>query len=571
MNYINGYKEKYAILIGIDKYKHANNLMYATNDAQAIKDLLISKYDYKLENVELILDEKATKKNILKSYLNLINKTDINDSVIFFYAGHGHTQKSNKNFVGFLVPSDGNSEDINTLIRWDEFTRNADFIKAKHMFFIMDACYSGLAITRTSFPGSKRFLKDMLQRHSRQVLVAGKADQVVSDGNGPIPKHSIFTGHLIEGLGGKAKNQIGIITANGLMSYVYNKVSNDTYSNQTPHFGFIDGDGDFIININEISNIIEEDVFEGKDVLIDIPSAFEIDDSAGMEKDLITDIKELISEDKNLIKLEDLINLEIRKVIELTSLEHFPVDGEVNPTIIEEKILEYEKIIKNLQNIMIIICCWGKEHHLKIIKKIICMLVNNNKQTSGKTSLISLRLYPIMSLIYCGIISSLSSNNYESLKVVLECRVANLQKWDTSNSHVIVMAFDSINEIRMSFNKNPKGDKYYYPFSEYMFKKIQPILDDLLFLGNTYEDLFDIAELIISLKYVDVKYNANDTNVWGPQGRFAYKYHGEEQKLLDKLNQSNIISELGFFNNDMEVKKTIMDLYKKFLEGLSRF
>ena len=66
----------------------------------------------------------------------------------------------------------------------------------------------------------------MCKRLSRQVLTAGKADETVSDGNGPISGHSIFTGHLIQGLEGKAATKEGIITANGVMAYVYDKVGN---------------------------------------------------------------------------------------------------------------------------------------------------------------------------------------------------------------------------------------------------------------------------------------------------------------------------------------------------------
>ena len=73
------------------------------------------------------------------------------------------------------------------------------------MFFLMDACYGGLALSRRPFPpGSMRFLKNMLQRHSRQILTAGKADEVVADAGGPRAGHSIFTGHVLDVLEGGA-------------------------------------------------------------------------------------------------------------------------------------------------------------------------------------------------------------------------------------------------------------------------------------------------------------------------------------------------------------------------------
>jgi uncharacterized caspase-like protein len=130
----------------------------------------------------------------------------------------------------------------------DELTKSSDVIPAKHIFFIMDACYGGLAISRNA-PGTERFLKDMLRRRACQVLTAGKADEVVTDGNGVRPGHSLFTAYLLEGLEGGAAREEGIITANGLMGYVYEKVSNDQHSNQTPHFTTLEGDGDFVFNM----------------------------------------------------------------------------------------------------------------------------------------------------------------------------------------------------------------------------------------------------------------------------------------------------------------------------------
>ncbi len=111
--------------------------------------------------------------------------------------------------VGFLVPYDGHPGNLSTLLRWDEFTRNGDLIRAKHLLFLMDACYSGLAVTRAAPPGSLRFVRDMMIRPTRLVLAAGKANEPVADSGGPLPHHSIFTGHLLQALGGAAEDTSG--------------------------------------------------------------------------------------------------------------------------------------------------------------------------------------------------------------------------------------------------------------------------------------------------------------------------------------------------------------------------
>ena len=74
-----------------------------------------------------------------------------------------------------------------------------------------------------------RLLKDMMQRYSRQVLASGKPDETVADGDGIRPGHSLFTAHLLNGLEGTSRisHLRGVLTAQGLMAYVYEKVGTD--------------------------------------------------------------------------------------------------------------------------------------------------------------------------------------------------------------------------------------------------------------------------------------------------------------------------------------------------------
>jgi len=245
--YLPKYAASRALVIGINKYQSASPLLHACNDATAVAQLLIERFGFPKENVVLLLDAGATRAAILQSFLSYADSGAVNadDRILIFYAGHGHTLPSRRGDTGFLVPVDGKINELASLIRWDELTRYADLIPAKHMLFLMDACYGGLALTRESIPpGSARLLKDMLQRYSRQVLTAGKADEVVADSGGTRTGHSIFTSHLIDGLEGAAVAAGSILTGFGLMAYVYDKVGSDPHSRQTPHFGFFDGDGD---------------------------------------------------------------------------------------------------------------------------------------------------------------------------------------------------------------------------------------------------------------------------------------------------------------------------------------
>lgn len=257
-NYQPRYRNSWALIIGINAYQHLNPLAYAVNDAQALHSVLTAELGFPPDKVTLLLDGAATRQAILDAWLELTDKAaDPDDRVIMFFAGHGMTVQGAKaaEDIGCLIPVDGDVDKRRSLIRWEDLLRTADMIGAKHVFFIMDACYSGLAFHRAVPPGTRRFVSDMLQRFSRQVITAGKADEVVADGGGPQGKNSIFTGHLIEGVRGGASDSSGVLTASALMHYIYEKVSKNPKSQQTPHYGHIEGDGDFVLRVSPMEDL----------------------------------------------------------------------------------------------------------------------------------------------------------------------------------------------------------------------------------------------------------------------------------------------------------------------------
>lgn len=359
-----------ALVIGINHYQNAPPLGYAVSDAEEIKNILIDELDFDANDVLYLTDDEATKANILKAFHTFTNEdVKVDDRLFVFFAGHGHTRTGFRGEVGFLVPYDAEMNDYSSFIRWDELTRNAELIRAKHVLFVMDACYGGLAVNRDFQPGRSRFLKNMYQRFSRQVITAGKADEVVSDSGGPLPNHSVFTGHLIEGIRGKAANEHGVITASGLMAYVYTKVANDINSEQTPHYGQFDGDGDFIIsapNIEELS----EDEKKGIDELISVPYADEARKAISRE-DKITYLKELLSTQKSQIRLHDFIIDEVRQFLSSTSEDNFAITGNFSDQELLDRISSYENYTSDLAAIISVAAYWSSESELNVLRKIV--------------------------------------------------------------------------------------------------------------------------------------------------------------------------------------------------------
>lgn len=525
--YSSEYKNNFALVIGINDYQYVNPLFFARNDAEEVAATLIKDFDFQSENVTILLDSEATKSNILKCFMKFAsNNIDPDDKIFIYYAGHGDTIQSRRGDTGFLIPVDGTPDDISTFIRWDELTRNSELFNAKHVLFVMDACYGGLAITRALGPGNARFLKDMLKRQARQVLTAGKADETVADAGGPIPNHSIFTGHFLLGLRGEAAQSDGIITANGLMSYVYQKVSNDNYSNQTPHFGYIDGDGDFIFKAPILTSLNDEQ--KEIDYLVLIPPVVERNKT--IKEEIIENVKEYLSEDKHHIKLDDIVNQQIRQILTYVG-ENFDVQGTFSEDEFLDRLKKYEEVSENLQSVMAATAYWGNERKQVILRKIISRLAEANESGSGSVAWLNLRWYPLILMLYSAGISAIATENYGMLATVLTTKVKNERR---GRNQEIIMALPSNHEMGELFKLIPDHVRMYVPRSEYLYKKIQPVLDDLFFMGKSYEETFDKFEVFYALVYADINYDGID-RVWGPPGRFAWKHSSYRESAIDEL------------------------------------
>lgn len=557
--YKSEYDEKFAFIIGIDEYLNVGALEHAESDAKSMREILINDLGYKEDNITILLGRDATKENILNHYSNYINNTCDNDSLLFYYAGHGETHMGIQGNEGFLVPYDGTEENWNTLISWKEIIEKGNLIKAKHIFYVIDACYSGLALCRGPAFASSRFLSDLLSRPARQVLTAGKGDQKVSDAKGPIANHSLFTGYFLKGLQGEAAQDNGIITANMIMAYVTNKVGNDSRSFQTPQAGEVFGDGDFVFKgMYDTSSDNNE---KNEESLIRIPSPN--DDYIDITNSKINKFKEQLSDSKNRIKINELVNQELKEVLsKLMLVSKFP--NVYKDDAFKETIEKYNHIINYLLQMLILLIYYGDGQYNTLVQKIIDKLANV-KNNTGIGTYIDMQYYPCLIAYYISIITCIESNNITLLKELLSMnkeRGAN-RHFDTNN--LLVGISTNVSIISNNFKVFSPEERYKYPFSEYVYVLIQPILDDLLYLGDEYEQDFLDAEILISVMNALERYKYDfDERLWGPQGRYNYKMSTFSPNL-EKMTVFNLIEQLGVLN-DLEDKKDIfIRAYNSFL------
>ena len=179
------YDNSYALIIGIDKYENVRSLDYAVKDAEDIQSMLIDKFNFQQDNIVLLKNEEATKASILQEFSNITKKAESNDRVLIFFAGHGETEDlPDGGEMGYLLPVDGNNTDLYiSAIEMDEIQTISLRSEAKHILYLIDACYGGIASIGSrglDAESTPNYLNKITQYKSRQIISAGgRGEQVI--------------------------------------------------------------------------------------------------------------------------------------------------------------------------------------------------------------------------------------------------------------------------------------------------------------------------------------------------------------------------------------------------------
>jgi metacaspase-1 len=79
-----------ALLVGVNKYKMAgSDLSGCVNDVTNMRDILLKYFGFTTKDIRLLVDERATKKNIIDGLKWLVDKAKSNNRLLFHFSGHG--------------------------------------------------------------------------------------------------------------------------------------------------------------------------------------------------------------------------------------------------------------------------------------------------------------------------------------------------------------------------------------------------------------------------------------------------------------------------------------------------
>jgi len=227
----------YLLAVGISRYKDdAYSLKFPAKDASdfaATMEKQKGKH-YKDVKLRLLVDDKATRDNILDGLDWLATEVTQKDMALVFIAGHGINHFATNNY--YFMPHDAKLEfPVRTMVPGNEVHAILSRLQGKRLL-LMDTCHAGnvAGTGQRAIADMDKFVRDFSQAGQGLVVFAGSkgAGSAVENekwGNGA------FTKALLEGLNGKGgKDGEGLFTWKMLDNYITQRVKELTGGKQQP-------------------------------------------------------------------------------------------------------------------------------------------------------------------------------------------------------------------------------------------------------------------------------------------------------------------------------------------------
>jgi WD40 repeat protein len=224
----------YVFSIGINKYANENmNLNFARSDAEAFAKLMKSKTENLFKNIYTytLLDDEATRDNILKTFDQIgrvINKEDV---FVFFYAGHGSAVDGAFYFIPTECTGMYQEDKLSRAIPAKELQEKFKAINALKQVVFIDACHSGSSVDMLAMRGAQeeKALAQLSRSSGIHVMASSESQQQSAEIKSL--GHGVFTYILLEALQGKADGapKDTKITVYELKSYLDDQVPEVSY------------------------------------------------------------------------------------------------------------------------------------------------------------------------------------------------------------------------------------------------------------------------------------------------------------------------------------------------------
>jgi ABC-type amino acid transport substrate-binding protein len=246
----------YGVFIAIDGYSGNiwTPLKNPVSDAKAIVSVLNEKYEF--DQILMLYDEAATRKNVLDRLDEIATQLEPNDRLLIFYSGHGIEIEKE----GYWVPYGAVGKDRSELIPNSVIKTAVAKTKCRHVLLIVDASFGGTTFKSSDLyirnEGGEDYYEAVEGLISREGLTSGNLEPF-ADKNG---SHSVFMKYVLKFL---ERNENQYISTSELFELIKYPIAAN--SPTIPEFGHIQDTGheggQFVFTLKNYVEAVVEPVY----------------------------------------------------------------------------------------------------------------------------------------------------------------------------------------------------------------------------------------------------------------------------------------------------------------------
>lgn len=233
-----GKAKMWILLVGVNQYQDDQfpALAYSAVDCQELGAALteaIKEFPRKQIITHHDFAAFPTFEAVSNSLKQIISSARSQDTVLFYFSGHGVIEQTSQQAVLCLSDTQNDSL-LTTGLQMQELLHLLESCAARYQLIWLDACHSGSMLlhggkgveeptTIGSFEPTAQLVKVLRSRtaHSRGSYAFLSCNEGQRSWEFPDLGHGVFTYYLIQGLRGDAADAQGVIEADGLYRYVY--------------------------------------------------------------------------------------------------------------------------------------------------------------------------------------------------------------------------------------------------------------------------------------------------------------------------------------------------------------
>lgn len=228
-----GTPEMYVLCVGISDYRDENIILkYPADDAAAVSDILKRQGAslYGQVHSDLLVNASASKADILKKMDEIVKAAQKSDTVIFYLAGHGETEKEQYYFLGY----DADLTNLTgTCLAMSDISRFMQTLPANKIAIFIDTCKSGSATQLAAMGGlarsieERRIMANLAKESGIAVFSAASKTQAAYEI--PALQHGIFTYCLLDAMQNRTTEiKNGELISLSKLLAVVNRATRDT-------------------------------------------------------------------------------------------------------------------------------------------------------------------------------------------------------------------------------------------------------------------------------------------------------------------------------------------------------